>query len=101
METARCSPSWTRCWSRRRERAAAPMTTNRSRFALGACALIAAWLGAGPSPVWARRGVRPFFEPTDLELEKTGMVDIDVQVGAVQSRGPARVVVPDFELDFG
>ena len=53
------------------------------------------------TPVWARRGVRPLFEPTDLELEKTGTVDIDVQLGAIQGQGPARVVVPDFEIDVG
>ena len=53
------------------------------------------------APALARRGVRPLFEPTDLELEKTGTVEIDLQVGAIQSRGPARVVVPDLELDVG
>ena len=53
------------------------------------------------APAAARRGVRPLFEPTDLELEKTGVLDIDVQAGVIQGRGPARVVVPDFELDFG
>jgi hypothetical protein len=53
------------------------------------------------SPALARRGVRPLFEPTDLELETTGTVEIDVQVGAIQSRGPARVVVPDVEVDVG
>ena len=62
-------------------------------------ALLAAVLA--PRPVRARRGVRPLFEPTDLELEKTGVVDIDVQVGAIQGQGPARVVVPDFEVDVG
>ena len=41
------------------------------------------------------------FEPTDLELEETGIVEVDLQVGAVRSQGPWRVVVPDFELDFG
>jgi hypothetical protein len=53
------------------------------------------------SPAFARRGVRPLFEPTDLELEKTGTMDIDVQTGVIRSQGPARVVIPDFELDFG
>src|SRR5207237_2029682 len=48
-----------------------------------------------------RRGVRPRVEATDLELEKTGTLDIDVQTGVIRSRGPARVVIPDFELDFG
>ena len=63
-----------------------------------ALALIAA---LAARPAHARRGVRPLFEPTALELEKTGVVDIDVQVGAIQRRGPARVVVPDFEVDVG
>jgi hypothetical protein len=62
-------------------------------------ALLAVVLAA--PPVRARRGVRPLFEPTDLELEKTGTIDIDVQVGAIQGQGPARVVVPDFEVDVG
>jgi hypothetical protein len=70
-----------------------------TRRALGLVALLSSSLAAAPA--FARQGVRPLFEPTDLELEKTGVVDIDVQVGAIQGRGPARVVVPDFELDFG
>jgi len=53
------------------------------------------------APALARRGVRPIFEPTDLELEKPGVLDVDVQVGAIRSQGPARVVIPDFEVDFG
>ncbi len=63
-----------------------------------ALALLAVLL---PATAHARRGVRPLFEPTDLELEKTGVVDIDVQIGAIQGQGPARVVVPDFEVDVG
>ncbi len=69
------------------------------RAGLASAALLAAMFAA--SPAWARRGVRPLFEPTDLELEKTGVVDIDVQIGAIRSQGPWRVVVPDFELDYG
>jgi hypothetical protein len=69
------------------------------RTGLASAALLAAMFAA--SPAWARRGIRPLFEPTDLELEKTGVVDIDVQVGAVRSQGPWRVVVPDFEVDVG
>jgi hypothetical protein len=45
--------------------------------------------------------MRPLFEPTDLEMERTGVLDIDVQVGAIRSPGPWRAVMPDFELDFG
>jgi hypothetical protein len=66
-----------------------------------AVALAVAVTFLAPRPAHARRGVRPLFEPTDLELEKTGVVDIDVQFGAIQSRGPARVVIPDFEVDVG
>jgi hypothetical protein len=55
----------------------------------------------GAREAGARRGVRPLFEPTDLELEDPGVAEIDVQVGAVRSRGPSRLVIPDFELDLG
>ena len=44
---------------------------------------------------------RPLFEPTDLELEETGILEIDLQLGGVRSPGPWRLVVPDFELDLG
>jgi hypothetical protein len=47
------------------------------------------------------RTIRPIFEPTDLEMEETGVVEVDLQFGAIRSQGPWRVVVPDFELDFG
>src|SRR5262249_17071378 len=51
-------------------------------------------------PAHARR-VRPLFEPTDLELEDTGTLEVDLQLGVIQSRGPARIMIPDFEIDFG
>lgn len=44
---------------------------------------------------------QPRFEPTDLELEQTGVVDIDLQLGPVRGQGPWRLVTPDFELDLG
>ena len=47
------------------------------------------------------RAIRPLFEPTDLEMEPTGLLDVDVQLGGIRSPGPWRVVMPDFELDFG
>lgn len=53
-----------------------------------------------PGAAWAR-ATRPLFEPTDLELEDTGIAEIDLQVGAIRSPGPWRMVVPDFELDVG
>jgi hypothetical protein len=49
----------------------------------------------------ARRGVRPLFEPTDLELEDPGIAELDVQLGLIRGRDLWRVPVPDFELDFG
>ncbi len=49
----------------------------------------------------ARVGLRPIFEPTDMELEEPGVVDFDFQLGIIRGRDPWRVVVPDFELDFG
>jgi hypothetical protein len=47
------------------------------------------------------RAIRPLFEPTDLEMEETGVVEVDVQVGGIRSQGPWRIVVPDFEVDVG
>jgi hypothetical protein len=47
------------------------------------------------------RPLRPRFEPDDMELEKPGVVEVDVQLGFVQSRGPYRFVVPDVEVDIG
>jgi hypothetical protein len=34
-------------------------------------------------------------------MEDAGVVELDVQLGAIRSRGPWRAVVPDFELDIG
>jgi hypothetical protein len=53
-----------------------------------------------PHPAQARP-LRPLFEPTDFEMEQTGVVEIDLQLGAIRSQGPWRVVMPDFELDIG
>jgi len=64
--------------------------------ALAVTALLAALPGRAMS-----RTTRPLFEPTDLELEETGVVELDLQVGAIRSPGPWRVVLPDFELDVG
>jgi hypothetical protein len=53
-------------------------------------------------PTAARaRSLRPRFEPTDLELEDPGVIELDLQVGFIQSRGPYRLVLPDVELDIG
>ncbi len=62
--------------------------------------LLAAWLGVGRAHAAGRR-VRPLFEPTDLELEEPGMLEVDLQVGAIRGNGAFRAVVPDFEIDLG
>ncbi len=67
----------------------------RSVFAL----VLLSVLGWAPG-AQARRA-RPLFEPTDLELEDPGVLELDMQFGMIRSRGPARIVVPDFELDVG
>ena len=68
------------------------------------------WLTAGallaclvfiPSPAAEARTLRPLFEPTDLEMEQTGMLDIDLQFGGIRGPGAWRMVVPDFEIDVG
>lgn len=44
---------------------------------------------------------QPRFEPTDLELEDPGVLDLDFQLGPVKGQDPWRIVVPDFEIDLG
>ena len=66
---------------------------HRTAFAVALCASL-------PTVALAR-ATRPLFEPTDLALEDAGVAEIDVQMGAIRSPGPWRVVVPDFELDLG
>ena len=51
-------------------------------------------------PAWARP-LRPRFEPDDMELERPGVVEVNLQFGFIQSRGPYRLVVPDVEIDLG
>jgi hypothetical protein len=66
-------------------------------------ALLAAVVLAGvlwPSGAHGR-AIRPLFEPTDLEMEETGVVEVDLQFGGIRSQGPWRIVVPDFEVDVG
>jgi hypothetical protein len=41
------------------------------------------------------------FEPTDLEMENPGTMEVDTQFGFVRSDVPWRVVVPDLEVDLG
>jgi hypothetical protein len=47
----------------------------------------------------ARR--RPLFEPTDLEMEDVGTLEVDLQLGIIRGRDPWRLAVPDFEIDLG
>jgi hypothetical protein len=49
----------------------------------------------------AARRPRPFFEPTDVELERSGVAELDLSFGYVRGSEAGRVVVPDFELDLG
>ncbi len=56
-------------------------------------ALPAVALGAGRP--------QPRFEPTDLELEDPGVLDVDLQIGPAKGQGAWRLVVPDFEIDLG
>jgi len=46
-------------------------------------------------------GAKNRFEPTDLELEDPGVLDVDLQFGALRSAGPWRAVTPDVEIDLG
>lgn len=64
--------------------------------------LVAVGVSAVTAPVVARPG-RARFEPTDLDLEKPGVMEIDTQVGVTSGDGVAgnRVVLPDFEVDVG
>ena len=58
---------------------------------LGACA-----------PGGARAAVmRRLFEPTDMEIEDAGVMDVDMQFGPVRGEDAWRVSVPDFEIDLG
>ena len=50
------------------------------------------------SPRALRAG--PLFEPTDLEMEKTGWLDVDLQVGPTRAE-TWRMVIPDLEVDLG
>jgi hypothetical protein len=43
---------------------------------------------------------RSIFEPTDLELEDPGVLNLDMQLGLVRG-DPSRGVAPDLEIDLG
>jgi hypothetical protein len=70
-----------------------------SRLIVSSIAL-SVFLGA-PGSAWAGSAHRRRFEPTDLEMEESGVVELDVQVGAARGDGAWRTFIPDFELDLG
>jgi hypothetical protein len=51
----------------------------------------------------AARPTRPRFEPTDLDLEDTGVAELDLQFGVTHGDGSSgnRFILPDFEFDLG
>lgn len=50
---------------------------------------------------WAAPTHRRRFEPTDLEMENAGTVELDLQVGVAHGDATWRTAIPDFELDLG
>jgi hypothetical protein len=52
-------------------------------------------------PALADAKRHPQFEPTDLELEDPGTMELDLQVGLVKGTDAHRLVLPDFEFDLG
>lgn len=66
----------------------------------------AAAYGALVGMLWTSRASaqgRPRFEPTDVEFEAPGVMELDVQVGAMLARQGhvSRLMAPDYELDLG
>jgi hypothetical protein len=47
------------------------------------------------------RAVRRLFEPTDIELEDAGTIELDLQAGVARPGPGWRLSIPDFELDVG
>src|SRR3989442_12646402 len=45
--------------------------------------------------------MRRLFEPTDLELEQPGVMEVDMQYGPVRGQDGYRLSTPDFEIDLG
>lgn len=68
-----------------------------SRRAIGAA--VAAALVAAPCPA---RAARPLFEPTDLALEESGVLEVDLQMSLFRTaQSTWKAVVPDVEIDLG
>ncbi|HEX7408212.1 MAG TPA: hypothetical protein VF515_11270 [Candidatus Binatia bacterium] len=70
------------------------------RMADAALLYVALALVQGPGAAWAD-AVRRLFEPTDLEFEQPGVVELDTQFGPVRGEKAHRIAVPDVELDLG
>jgi hypothetical protein len=60
----------------------------------------AAALALTASPARAR-AVRRLFEPTDLELEDPGLLEVDGQLGIIRGSEAFRLSAPDVEIDLG
>lgn len=65
-------------------------------FALFPCAL-----GVMTFTPPAHAIVRRRFEPTDLELQPAGVLELDTQVSYTEGETAGRVIVPDLELSLG
>jgi hypothetical protein len=61
------------------------------------CAVVLA-MAAQPARA---RAVRRLFEPTDLELEDPGLLELDGQLGIIRGSEAFRLSAPDLELDLG
>src|SRR5690349_10275820 len=62
--------------------------------------VVAAGLALWPALALARPH-RRLFEPTDLELERPGVLELDLQAGLVRGPDAFRLSIPDAELDVG
>jgi hypothetical protein len=58
-------------------------------------------LGALTTLTPAEAQTRRRFEPTDLELQPPGTIEVDAQVGFTKGETAERVVLPDFEVSIG
>ncbi len=67
------------------------------------CGVMACFVVAGVGVDATAAPARTRFEPTDLNLEDPGAIELDLQVGFGHGEGPAgnRIILPDFELDLG
>jgi len=76
-------------------------TIRNSTFARCARALGIALFLLHPPAVARAATIRRIFEPTDLEFERPGTTELDMEFGLVRGQDAYRVSMPDFELDLG